>query len=124
MRTCGILALIVLTAAGQQPPKANIKFSTTSNLVVVDVTVKDKAGNVIDNLGKGDFTVLEDGKPQKIVVFEQQKLATEPEPPPPAPELGSVHELPENPKTSISAETPGTVQYHDKRLLVLYFDFS
>jgi len=129
MRTCGILALIALTAAGQQPPatqapKTNIKFSTTSNLVIVDVTVKDKAGNIIDNLGKGDFTVLEDGKPQKIEVFEQQKIATEPEPPPPAPELGSVHELPENPKTSIAAEAPGTVQYHDKRLLVLYFDFS
>lgn len=132
MRQYGIIALIALTVSGQQQttppattgPKTNITFKASSNLVIVDVTVKDKAGNAIDSLTKNDFTVLEDGKPQKVDVFEFQKLSMDPAPPPPPPTLGSVNELPENPKTSISTETPGQVQYHDKRLLVLFFDFS
>ena len=43
--------------------------------MIVDVTVKDKSGKPIENLKQEDFTVLEDGKPQKISVFEFQKLA-------------------------------------------------
>ena len=68
--------------------------------------------------------MLEDGKPQKIQVFEHQKLALDPEPPEPPPTLGSQNELPEAPKTTITIEGPGKIQYHDKRLLVLFFDFS
>jgi VWFA-related protein len=133
MRTYGIFALIVLTVSGQQQtapppaatgPKTSVTFTASSSLVIVDVTVKDKAGNVIDHLSKNDFTVLEDGKPQKVEVFEYQKLSTEPAPPPPPPTLGSVNDLPEDPKTTITTESPGKVQYHDKRLLVLFFDFS
>ncbi len=131
MRTYGILALALLTASGQQStqpvapaPKPGVTFTANSSLVIVDVTVKDKTGNAIDNLSKKDFTVLEDGKPQKVEIFEYQKLSMEPAPPDPPPTLGSVNELPENPKTSITTESPGKVQYHDKRLLVLFFDFS
>jgi len=43
--------------------------------VIVDVTVKDKSGKAIDSLTENDFTVLEDGKPQKIAVFEVQNSA-------------------------------------------------
>ena len=49
--------------------------------MIVDVTAKDKAGRPIEGLHAEDFTVLEDGKPQKISVFEYQHISTEPEPP-------------------------------------------
>ena len=140
MRTYGILAFLVIAALAQQPPAkapaakqeqpalqagTGVKFTTTSNLVVVDVTVKDpKTGQTIDNLTEKDFAVWEDGKPQKVSVFEHEKLALEPEPPPPPPTLDSQNELPEDPKTMITTEGPGKVQYHDKRLLVLFYDFS
>ena len=128
-------ALVGVAALGQQPaprPPAQpaapsgpaVKFSANSNLVIVDVTVKDKAGKAIENLKSNDFTLLEDGKQQKISVFEFQKLALDPEPPAPPPSLGDEKELPEDPKTTITSEAPGKVQYHDKRLLVLFFDFS
>src|ERR1035441_6488664 len=42
------------------------KFTSTSNLVIVDVTVKAKSGQPIEDLKASDFTVTEDGKPQKI----------------------------------------------------------
>ena len=47
----------------------------------------------------------------------------EPEPPPVL-TLDDQLKLPEAPKTTITAEAPGKVQYHDKRLLVFFFDFS
>ncbi len=106
-------------------PQTNIKFTAESNLVIADVTVKDpKTGQPIEGLKAADFTILEDNKPQKIQVFEFQKLAIDPAPPEPPPTLGSQNELPEDPKTSISIQGPGRIQYHDKRLLVLFFDMS
>jgi VWFA-related protein len=111
-------------AQQQPPPDPGVaKFSTTRNLIIVDVTVRDKSGKVVDNLKASDFAVFEDGKPQKVSVFEIQKLATEPEPEPPV-KLTDQLELPKAAKTTITAENPGQVQYHNKRLLVFYFDFS
>ena len=48
----------------------------------------------------------------------------EPAPPPPPPTLDDVNAIPEPPKTTITTEEPGKVQYHDKRLMVMFFDFS
>ncbi len=136
MRIYGVVALLALSAAGQQqqPPTPPAEpqtttgvttFTSTSNLVVVDVTVKDpKTGAPIEGLKAGDFTLTEDGKPQKISTFEFQKLAVDPEPPEPPPSLGDQHELPEDPKTTITLPSHNQIQYHDKRLLVLFFDFS
>ncbi len=47
----------------------------------------------------------------------------EPEPPPEL-KLSDQLKLPETPEKTITFEAPGKVQYHDKRLLVLFFDFS
>src|SRR5215471_9441288 len=85
MRRFLTLALAALTAAGQQtaPPQpagSRATFSSTTSLVVVDVTVRDKSGKLIEGLSQKDFTLLEDGKPQKISVFEFEKLATDPAP--------------------------------------------
>src|SRR5580700_8546229 len=116
-----IVYLVAFSAAGQQPQPT---FSASSNLVIVDVVVRDnKSGRPIEGLKPADFAVFEDGKPQKIAVFEFQKLSEEPEPPAKL-ALADQLKLPEAPKTVITAEKPGQVQYHDKRLMVFYLDFS
>jgi VWFA-related protein len=115
-----VIVLLALSAAGQQPQPT---FTANSNLVIVDVTVQDKSGRPIDGLKPADFAVFEDGKPQKIAVFEFQKLSNDPEPPPKL-ALADQLKLPEAPKTTITAEKPGQVQYHDKRLMIFYLDFS
>src|SRR3954452_6141570 len=88
--------ILVLPALPQQAPppqsptaavaKGVTKFSTTRQLVVVDVTAKDKNGNAIKGLKPTDFTLQEDGKKQEITVFEYQELeenvAAEPKPVP------------------------------------------
>jgi len=115
----GLICVCLFPAPAQQPPT----FSTRRDLVIVDVTVKDKAGKPIDGLTKKDFSVFEDGKQQQIEVFEYQKLAMDPEPPPTL-TLSDQLVLPQAAKTTITAEKPGEITYHDKRLLVFFLDFS
>jgi VWFA-related protein len=117
-----ILALPAWPVAAQQP-EATPTFSANSNLVIVDVAIKDKSGKPIEGLKQNDFVILEDGRPQKISVFEYQKLTMISEPPP-ALSLDDQLKLPDAPKTTITSSTPGHIQFHDKRLLVFFFDFS
>lgn len=42
---------------------------TTSRLVLLDVSVKDSSGGLVSGLGKQDFEVRENGKPQSITQF-------------------------------------------------------
>lgn len=55
----------------------------SARLVLVDAVVTDKSGQRITGLTKDDFTVLENGKPQKISAFSFEV----PETPSPRPEL-------------------------------------
>src|SRR6516162_8068727 len=127
MRKVFAIALAALTALGQQSappaPAGRPTFSSTTSLVVVDVTVKDKTGKIIEGLKPTDFTLLEDGKAQKISVFEFEKLATDPLPEKP-PTLEDDDIIPAAPVKMITTEEPGKIQYHDKRLLVFFFDLG
>jgi VWFA-related protein len=98
-------------------------FKISSQLVVETVAVMDKEGAPIEGLKAEDFTVKEDGVPQTISVFEYQKFADDAIAPQP-PLKTSVNILPEIPKAQIVPETAGKVRYHDRRLLVLYFDLG
>src|SRR5580692_3963133 len=127
MRKIWIPAVAALMAMGQQrPPQSapTTKFTINSNLVIVDLTVKDKNGKAIEGLTKDDLVVLEDNKPQTITFFEPQKLTLDPEPPDPPPSLEDKNALPDPPKTVIASAGKDKVQYHDKRLIAMFFDFS
>src|SRR3954471_1839985 len=86
----GVLVLSAQQPVGQQPPaqtvenapKGGAKFSTSTQLVVEDLILKDKSGNAIMGLKASDFVVLEDGKPQKIEFVEFQNLEEAPVPMP------------------------------------------
>jgi len=130
MRRIWIPAVVALLAMGQQKPPASSpattmpKYTMNSNLVIVDLTVKDKNGKAIEGLTRDDVVVLEDGKPQTIAFFEPQKLTLDPEPPEPPPSLEDKNALPDPPKTTITSAGKDKIQYHDKRLIALFFDFS
>ena len=70
-----LFSFSALTAAQtpQEQPETVIKSFT--NLVVVDVVVTDGHQNPIHNLKASDFTLLEDGKPQTVKVFEEHAAA-------------------------------------------------
>lgn len=58
------------------PPrtKSEYKISENVNLVLLDVSVKDKNGGYVSGLPKDAFTVLEDGKPQTITQFADNDI--------------------------------------------------
>ena len=113
-------------------PRGTVTFSTTRQLVIEDVIVKSRNGRPLDNLKASDFVVTEDGKPQKISVFEFQKLSDEAIPaPPPALQqrkepLAATPAPAAKPLTAveIAPETPGDLRYRDKRLMVMFFDMT
>lgn len=117
MRTILILTA-GLVAFGQQ---SDVVFKSASNLVILDVTVRDRSGKEISNLKKEDFAVLEDGKPQTISVFEFQRLSSDAASTPAAAAVS-----PRTPprRQTITTAAPGKIQYQDRRLMVLLFDFS
>lgn len=132
MRQIAATALLfALTAAAQQigtntsasPSSGAASFSTSTQLVVETVSVKDKSGKPVEGLTAKDFTVTEDGMAQSIRFFEYQKLPTSGQQPLPAP-TGNVEPLAKLPKTQIATETPGNIKYRDRRLLAFYFDMS
>jgi VWFA-related protein len=52
--------------AQDAPPPGTTVLHVDSRLVVLDVVVTGKDGKPVPGLGKKDFTVLEDGQPQRI----------------------------------------------------------
>src|SRR5215471_7602611 len=126
--------LLAIPATPQQQEKGIAKFSTTRQLVVVDVTAKDKSGKPIKGMKPSDFLITEDGNKQNIEVFEYQELeeTVAPEAPPAlkqreepkpdaAPTAPAVKSLTAN---QIAPSKPGEVKYRDRRLLVMFFDMT
>jgi Ca-activated chloride channel family protein len=56
------------TAEGAEKPPI---FSIQSTLVRLLVSVRDRNGAIVTNLGRADFQVLDDGVPQQLAVFER-----------------------------------------------------
>src|SRR5580693_5926276 len=118
---------VALTCVGllaQDAPSPT--FKTNTNLVIVNVAVKDKSGKAIEDLKKEQFTLLEDGKPQQISVFELQRLNGETLPAieAPAPTLKTHGPVEAKPTP---AEPPPPVkadQLKDRRLIAMFFDLS
>jgi VWFA-related protein len=134
--TSFVSVILCVALAGAQQTGQNVKptdsgpvtFSTTSQLVVVQVLPKDKSGKIIEGLTQKDIVVTEDGVPQEIKHFEFENIAPEPNTTPTqqfaSRELAEVPILNKLPHTTIAPETPGVTRYRDKRLLALYFDMS
>ncbi len=55
--------------------EASVTFKSTSNLVPVTVVVRDGKGHAIGNLGREDFQLFDNGKPQVISKFTVEKLS-------------------------------------------------
>jgi VWFA-related protein len=115
------------------------KFSTTVQVTIETVTVRDKSGKVIEGLTAKDFTVTEDNVPQTVQFCDFQSLPTEPTPEfakrpdatPAAPKPADKSDKDKSDKkvpsvvgTQITTEAPGDIRYKNKRLLAMYFDMS
>lgn len=115
-------ALLCLSVPAQE--QADYTFRVQSDLVLVNVTVKDKSGNFVRDLKPQDFTILEDNKPQKVVSFDVENIdavATQ--------DVAQAKPLPGQaaPATPPVGATPSNSdadRFKDRRLIVLFFDLS
>ncbi|MGA7832261.1 MAG: VWA domain-containing protein [Terracidiphilus sp.] len=64
---CGAL----LALASLPLPAQDITLHMNVRLVNLSVTVTDQSGAIVSGLTKEDFAITEDGRPQKIAVFER-----------------------------------------------------
>src|SRR5688572_30949319 len=71
MRFLVVPAFVVVAAAAviaQQEPT----FRSSTRIVSVIATVLDAQGRLVPDLEQGDFTILDNGKPQNITFFEDE----------------------------------------------------
>src|ERR1700749_2584765 len=67
----GTLSVARLSAQTREAAASNAEtLSTRSTLVVVPTLVRDKSGGIIFTLSANDFTLTDDGVPQKITLEE------------------------------------------------------
>jgi VWFA-related protein len=124
----GVAGFVSSDAAleAQQPPSP--VFRSGTELVLVNVVVRDRTGAVVRNLTRDDFAVTEDDRPQTITSFDFEELdklnadATPKEEPQPV--------LPPKPAArpaevaASTAPAPAKVDMRGRRLIVLFFDLS
>ncbi len=116
-------ALMCSSLPAQQP--ADYTFRVQTDLVLVNVTVRDKNGNLIRGLKPEDFTILEDNKPQKVVSFDVENIDAVANQ-----DVAQTKLLPGPPTAEGSAASAATSasgsanQFKDRRLIVLFFDLS
>src|SRR6266436_3060386 len=106
------------TPQAQQP---QYRVHVTSELVLVNVVVRDKKGNLVRDLKKDDFTLLEDGKRQTISTFDFEnvdELKTAG-----AAEATVSGTAPDGALLRPSEKT-AALDARDRRLMLLFFDFS
>jgi VWFA-related protein len=121
---CALAAEFPLASFAQQSafPQSVPAIHATSELVLVNVVARDKKGNLVRDLKQQDFTVLEDGQKQQVASFDfenidelalaQQTMATATGTSGPAP-------------ASVAAEPQErAADARDRRLILLFFDFS
>ena len=121
-RICIELAFTALLLPGVA---ASQKFTlrTEAELVLVNVSVRDKDGNFVRDLKKEDFTVSEDGKQQEIVSLDVENTDSVVRAEPlPANLLGPLRA----PNTAEVAQVPQITDndLKDRRLILLFFDLT
>ncbi len=115
-----LLAQWPLAVFGQQKTASQAPtLHATTELVLVNVVARDKKGNLIRDLKREDFTVLEDGQKQLVASFDFENidelaLAGQAMPTAAGTEAG----------ISGAASSIQPVAARDRRLILLFFDFS
>jgi VWFA-related protein len=95
-------------------------FRARTELVLVNVTVRDKDGNFVRTLKPEDFTILEDNKPQKIASFDLENTDAVP-----TTDVAQVKLLGNTPTSAAQTQNaPTAATFKDRRMVVLFFDLS
>jgi VWFA-related protein len=122
-----LILLLCLWLAGaemgaQSSQESAYTFHATSDLVLVDVTVRDRSGILVRDLKASDFTVLEDNKNQHVLSFDIQN--TEVALPPGVQQANLLSALKAPANAASQPQAPDAGAFKDRRLMVFFFDLS
>jgi len=115
-----LLALVL--SASYLPSQTDYTFHAETEIVLVNVTVRDKSGKYVRDLKAEDFQIKEDGKSQQIVSFDVENVDAVP-----AVDVAQAKPLENPPSPAASSAGPqpaADTQFKDRRLIVLFFDLS
>lgn len=113
------------TLIAQQPPQVPVnapRIEVTTELVLVNVVARDKQGNLIRGLKKEDFTLFEDGKKQNISTFDFENVEEQAAAGAAEATVSGVAGTGTLLRTAKKA--PPSLDARDRRLILLFFDFS
>ena len=68
------MAAFSVAPAAQTPQQPATVFRSGTELVLVNVVVRDKNGAVVRGLTRDDFSISEDDKPQTVTSFDFEEL--------------------------------------------------
>lgn len=124
LATALCFVLLANTLPAQESSNTQYTLKARTEVVLVNVVARDKQGNLVRDLTADDFTVLEDGKQQKVASFDIENTDAIPDlsaGPAQANVLGAIKTKPQ-PKTAEAQ--PSEPALKDRRLLILFFDLS
>ena len=122
IRKPSAVLLVLILLGSYLPSQTDYTFHAETELVLVNVTVRDKSGKVVRDMKPEDFQIKEDGKSQQIVSFDIENTDA-------VPTLDVAQAKPlENSEapapTSDKPQLAAAVEFKDRRLIVLFFDLS
>ena len=123
-KAIALLLAIALLSVPLPSQQTDYTFRSQTELVLVNITVRDKDGEFVRDLKPEDFSILEDNKPQKVASFDTEN--TDALPPSTVPQAGLLNNLqnqPSKPASDNSAQ-PAVSPVKDRRLIVLFFDLT
>ncbi len=108
-------------SAPPQPPAHGGVLRVSTEIVLVNVVARDKHGNLIRDLKKEDLTVFEDGKKQDLASFDFEKVDEMVM----AGAAGTtVTGAAAAPSGLLNSKVQKSLNARDRRLMLLFFDFS
>jgi VWFA-related protein len=106
----GLSLLLFSVSQAQTAQDTSIKFTSSTELVLVPTVVDDRSGNHILGLKKEEFVLKQDGKSQPIAVFEEVQTNS-----------ARMHRSEGEHGTFSNFEPSGGSDYH--RLTIIVLDF-
>ncbi len=120
----GLVFALLSPSLPAQDSSTGYVFHAKAEIVLVNVTAHDRNGNLVRDLKREDFTVLEDNKPQQIASFDLENTDAMPTVDLSQVELlGGNSSKVETAKASVPAAAPNTT-FKDRRLLIFFFDLT
>ena len=124
-----LATMIVSVPSAQQSAQRRPTIRAGVELIYVNVVVRDGSGNIVRNLKREDFSLVEDDKAQEITAFDFEEVPSDPAPateplPPVQPILKADAAKPAPGADKSAAARPDAIDFKNRRLIVLLLDSS